>query len=271
MSDSLDFSLEQISQSSNSISTLYFKPPGIFHNAIVHEPRTSYADVITKIIRDGDPQDEVSLYKIDSSGLPKRKDGRKGVFDYLTELEINLKRNRRLGIQDENTIIQVPKEFYLKQHAQEAKKRKKNTGYILEDTQTGGVFDVLLKKFESDPRSQQLLKALQNGSVITNEHGDDATSRRKTMFVEDFPVEQILKVLNEVVTEWPVGEYQKRYAELLKNYNEINSEIQQLRSQIEVQEAQLHGNQGASSVVKLIEKEQREIEKLEHQIRQVQN
>lgn len=266
MSGDLDDCLDLIAQSSESISTLYFKPPGIFHNAIVPDPNASYADIITKIIRDGDPREEISLYKLDKEGLPKRKDDKMGVFDFLTEYEANLKRNRRIGSVEETPIIHVPKEFYLKQHEQEAKRIRKQEAFILDSVKTDGVLEVLLKRFESDQQVRDLIYALQNGTVITGEDEGGASNRRKTLFVEDFPVELIFKVLNEIVTNWPVSEYQKNYSELLQRFNGIDNEIRQLRSQIKDQEAKLSGRQKNSGVARLIEKETQEVQELQRKL-----
>ena len=57
----------------------------------------------------------------------------------------------------------------------------------------------MLRKFVSDEQVKMLLYALQNGSVITDD-GGESIGRRKTMFVEDFPIDLILDVLKELVT-----------------------------------------------------------------------
>ncbi|SCU92764.1 LAMI_0E11936g1_1 [Lachancea mirantina] len=273
MSSSLEECLDQISQSADSISTLYFKPPGIFHNAIVHDENKQYADVITRVIRDGDPQEETSLYKIHQNGLPRRKDGKYGVFEYLTERERSSRRNHATDSKDEIPIIKVPREFYLKQHEQEAKKRRKTTReFFFDDQKVGGVFEVLSKKFESRPDIRNLLQALQNGSVVTDEgsNQNDATRRRRTLFVEDFPADLMLLVLQEVVAEWPVSEYQSQYLNILRRYNDIYAKMETLRSQIQHQEAQLQKREPTSSVSKLIEKEKQEIEQMRRRIAELE-
>ncbi|SCV01890.1 LAME_0G19174g1_1 [Lachancea meyersii CBS 8951] len=270
MSGSLNDCLEQLKESSNSISTLYFKPPGIFHNAIVPDPSVSYADIITNIIRDGDVQEEVPLYKIDQNKLPRRKDDKVGVFDFLTEYEANSKRNRRMGSVEESPIIHVPKSFYLRQHEQDAIRSEQHRGFLLEELKTEGIFKALLKKFEGDEQVRNLLHALQNGTVITEDSDSPNKSRRKTLFVEDFPVELIFKVHGEIVTNWPSSEYQKNYSELLQRYKEIDSDIRQLRVEIADQEAQLQGMKMSSGVAKLINKEQEEILELSRKLERLQ-
>lgn len=271
MSGELDDCLDQIVQSSESISTLYFKPPGIFHNAIVPDPNTSYADIITRIIRDGDPQEEVSLYKVSKEGLPKRKDDKMGVFDFLTEHEGNLKRNRRVGSPEQSPVIHVPKEFYLKQHEQEAKLSQRHDNYTLDGFKTDGLFQVLLKKFENDAQVRDLLHALQNGTVFTGEGDENIENRRRTLFVEDFPVELIFKVIHEIVTNWPVSEHQKTYSDLLQRYKEMDSEIRQLRAQAKEQESTLNARQMSSGVSKIIQKERQEVQKLQQTLESLQN
>ncbi|SCU86063.1 LADA_0D12024g1_1 [Lachancea dasiensis] len=273
MSRDLSECLNQIKQSGESISTLYFKPPGIFHNAIVSDSSVSYADVITNIIRDGDAREEVSLYKIDQNGLPRRKDDKIGVFDFLTEHEQNLKRNRRLGDVEQTPIIHVPKSFYLKQHEQDAARGRKQQMYVFDGLNAEGVFEVLLKKFEGDEQIQNLLVALQNGTVVTESNGkgdDEQESRRKTLFVEDFPVELVFRVFNEIVTRWPISEYQKGYSDLLQHYNEIGTEIQQLRAQIQEQETQLQDMKMSSGVARLLQKEQEELSDLQKRLNELQ-
>ncbi|CEP60045.1 Spc34p LALA0_S01e01750g [Lachancea lanzarotensis] len=270
MSGSLNDCLEQLKVSSNSIQTLYFKPPGIFHNAIVPDPSVSYADIITNIIRDGDAQEEAPLYKIDQNKLPRRKDDKVGVFDFLTEHEANLKRNRRLGGADEPPIIHVPKSFYLKQHEQDAARSEQQRGFLLEELKTEGIFKALLKKFEGDEQVRNLLHALQNGTVITEDSDSGISGRRKTLFVEDFPVELIFKVHSEIVTNWPISEYQKKYSHLLQRYKEIDAEIRQLRSEISQQEEQLQAKAMSSGITKLIRKEQEEISELRNRLEALQ-
>ncbi|SCU91101.1 LAFA_0F01860g1_1 [Lachancea sp. 'fantastica'] len=271
MSGSLNDCLEQLKVSSNSIQTLYFKPPGIFHNAIVPDPSVTYADIITNIIRDGDAQEEAPLYKIDQNGLPRRRDDKVGVFDFLTEYEVNLKRNRRLGVAEESPIIHVPKSFYLKQHEQDAARGEQQRGFLLEELKTEGIFKALLKKFEGDEQVRNLLHALQNGTVITEDSDTGVNaSRRKTLFVEDFPVELIFKVHNEIVTNWPIAEYQKNYSHLLQRYKEIDTDIRQLRDEIADQEDQLQGMAMSSGVAKLIKKEKEEIAELREKLETLQ-
>ncbi|ANZ77854.1 BA75_05182T0 [Komagataella pastoris] len=82
---SLDLHLRNIQKNAKSLRTLYFKPPGIFTNAIINKPE------ITRLIRDSDPL-ERSLYTIED-GEPHRIDG---VNNYAETPS------------DEKTIIKIP-------------------------------------------------------------------------------------------------------------------------------------------------------------------
>lgn len=277
MSETLDLCIEEISRSIDSISTLYFKPPGIFHNAVVQhdEQGGGYSSIITKLIRDCDPKEELSLFKMDKQKhIHTRKDDKKGILDFLVERDAQLRRNRHVGIPDEKPIIQVPKEFYLKQHDEVlAKKRKLAKGYSFDvDSNAGSsgsnVYALLLSKFK-DQEVVSLIHALQNGSVLMGE--DNEPDRRKTMFVEDFPTEAILQVLREISSQWPLAEYKEAYSQYFNDYNNLNSEVELLKEELKLQEDQLEtlakANSSSSHVVtRLIEKERRDIESLEKEL-----
>ncbi|AAS52369.1 AEL315Wp [Eremothecium gossypii ATCC 10895] len=284
MSESLSYCLDQIKESADSIATLYFKPPGIFQNALVHNSKTSYAEIITRLIRDADPVDEMSLYMTDKGGKLRRKDGKQGVYDHLTERAATLKRARLLGAPEETPIVHVPKEFYLKQHdIITKKKQRQNRDFLFDEfsKESGGMFEVLIKKFAGDQQVRNLLLALQNGSVIT---GEDASSRRKTMFVEDFSVELILRLLREIVTQWPLNEHRTKYEHLLQTYHDISDATNKLRAQIADQEHRLQSQDAlseepdaddddvahpTSGVSYLIQQELDEIDALERELEQL--
>lgn len=67
-----------INESSSSLKTLYFRPPGIFTNAIIQKPD------ITSLLRDADAH-ENALYQVDTQGKPERKDGTRGTVDRLND------------------------------------------------------------------------------------------------------------------------------------------------------------------------------------------
>lgn len=267
MSLSLDECLDQVQKSIESISTLYFKPPGIFQNAVVPAEDKAYSDVIVKLIRDGNLIEEVSLFNTDDEGNLRRKDRKIGIHDHLLERETSLKRNRALGIPDPRPIGYIPKQFYLKQNDHVLKnKRKTGHEFIYDGTNNDelGIYDVLLRKFNKDRQIQEFLYALENGSVIT---GEDA-SRRKTLFVEDFPIDVILEVFKEIVNQWPLTEYREKYDKITALYVELSSEIAELREKVEKQEAQFLGSvdNQRNSVAKLIQQERDEIQMLEQKL-----
>ncbi|CDO96342.1 unnamed protein product [Kluyveromyces dobzhanskii CBS 2104] len=267
MSGSLDYCLEQITKSAESISTLYFKPPGIFRNAVVPGNGKVYSDLIVKLIRDGDSIEEVSLYNTDSEGNLRRKDGKQGIYDHLLEREATLKRNRALGIPDPRPITYIPKDFYLSQNDHVIRKKQKSTrDFIFEGSNVDelGIYDVLLKRLSKDEQIKHFLYALQNGSVIT---GDDI-SRRKTLFVEDFSLSIIITVFQEIIDQWPLVEYEEKFKKLMLIYNELQSDISDLRKKVEVQESEflVETHPAKSSISTLIEKEEKEIQKLEEEL-----
>lgn len=284
MSETLDVCLEEITKSIDSINTLYFKPPGIFHNAVVHDGKgNSYSSIITKLIRDCNPREELSLFSVDPSRkIPRRKDGKEGVLDYLAERDINLKRNRRIGLPDEKPVIHVPKEFYLRQHDQALAAKRQKTSALFFDMDTGtgaaaagdpGIFELLDAKLK-DPEVTRLLYALRNGSVTFegNENGD----HRSTMFVEDFPTDLLLKVLEEVSNQWPLSEYKEAYLQYSRKYNDLDAEIQLMRRELQLQEEQLQAQwqfQPSSSHVvgRLIEKEHNEVARLEQELAKLED
>lgn len=279
MSETLDVCLEEITKSIDSINTLYFKPPGIFHNAVVHNGADqNYSNIITKLIRDCNPREELSLFSVDPRRkIPRRKDGKEGVLDYLAERDINLKRNRRIGLPEEKPVIHVPKEFYLKQHNQVLAAKRQKTGALFFDLDTNsvsaagsdpGIFELLDAKLD-DPQITKLLYALRNGSVTFE--GTQEGTQRSTMFVEDFSTDLLLKVLEEVSNQWPLSEYKETYLKYLTNYQDLEAEIQLIKKELRLQEeqlqAQLQFQPSSSHVVgKLIEKEQSEVELLERDI-----
>ncbi|KAH3686200.1 hypothetical protein WICPIJ_002834 [Wickerhamomyces pijperi] len=70
--------IESINNTSKSIQSINFPPPGIFTNAIVSKPN------IYALLRDATEQ-ENALYYIDNQGKPERKDGKRGAVDRLNE------------------------------------------------------------------------------------------------------------------------------------------------------------------------------------------
>ncbi|CAG98748.1 Spc34p [Kluyveromyces lactis] len=267
MSGSLDYCLDQISKSAESISTLYFKPPGIFRNAIVPGNSKVYSDLIVKLIRDGDSIEEMSLYSTDNDGNMKRKDGKVGIYDHLLEREATLKRNRALCLPDPRPITYIPKGFYLSQNDHVIRKKQKPArDFIFEGSNSDelGIYDVLLKKFSKDEQIKQFLHALRNGSVIT---GEDV-SRRKTLFVEDFPISIILSVFREIIDQWPLTEYKEKFEKLMQIYNGLQADINELQKKVEIQELdfQHEALPEKTSISSLIDKEEKEIQKLEKQL-----
>lgn len=116
MAESLDRCIDDINRAVDSVSTLYFKPPGIFHNAILQgtSDKASLRKDITRLIKDCNHDEAYLLFKVNPDKQSvSRRDGKQGVFDYVNKRDTNMKRNRRLGKPGEKPIIHVPKEVYL--------------------------------------------------------------------------------------------------------------------------------------------------------------
>lgn len=101
---SLEAKLNAINGSANSLKTLYFRPPGIFTNAI-----TGNHD-ITALLRDADAH-ENALYHIDHQDKPERCDGTRGVVDRLNEdmEQVELGQLNDGGVERPSVVL-VPKE-----------------------------------------------------------------------------------------------------------------------------------------------------------------
>lgn len=284
MSGSLNQLIDEINSSVGSIATLDFKPPGIFHNAITRSDH-EFSDLLEKLIKDVDAEKEAPLFKVDEQiKIPTRKDGKHGILDYLTDRDLNMKRNRHIGLPDEKPIIHICDDFYSTlQNARLMKKRKLTRNSILLDVDavtssvmtgaSSAALNTLSQKFQDHKNITQLIYALKNGTVIT----DNNSNRRKTMFVEDFPTASILKLLEGIATTWPSDGYQQEYQKQLKDYTDIHTKMEVLRDEVKLQEDQLatrtrteSTNSSSNIVGKLIEKEKRDIAGLEKEIAELE-
>ena len=122
--------LESINNSANSLKTLYFRPPGIFTNALISKPD------ITTLLRDADNY-ENTLYHVDPQGKAERVDGTRGVVDHLNDEFENLEIQQQLNsdgneIQNYQTefnrpsVVLVPKEIDTTVESSEQSKGVKN-------------------------------------------------------------------------------------------------------------------------------------------------
>lgn len=106
--------LDSINNSANSIKTLYFRPPGIFTNALISKHD------ITALLRDADNY-ENTLYHVDRQGKAERVDGTRGVVDHLNDEFEHLEIQQQLNIEGADqanyqsdfnrpSVVLVPKE-----------------------------------------------------------------------------------------------------------------------------------------------------------------
>lgn len=98
MPESLESQLKAIDRSAESLDTLYFKPPGVFSNAMLSKPE------ITTLIRDADHHEE-QLYVVNQEGNAKRADGSKSCLDYDEEM---YEGNGENTDEPEKPIVSVP-------------------------------------------------------------------------------------------------------------------------------------------------------------------
>ena len=285
MSQSLNSCLQEITESLGSISNRNFKHPGIFHNAVVGSMLSKGGKKeFVKLLRDGEPNEELSLFQVDTKRRSiTRRDKRQGIYDYIVEREAKIKRNRRMGIPDPKPIIQIPKDFYLSQHEKVINSSRNKNGrnsFIFQNTtgelgSTNNAFGVLYNKFKNERMTTKLLEALQNGSVLAQEDDTDhsnhaAIKRRKTMFVEDFPIDLIIKVLDEINNMWSLSEFKDEFNTLKQSASDLSMKIKDIQTELEIQEDEINNMDSyatpPASISKLIEVNQQEIADLEKEI-----
>ncbi|GAX70779.1 essential subunit of the Dam1 complex [Saccharomyces cerevisiae] len=265
MGESLDRCIDDINRAVDSMSTLYFKPPGIFHNAILQgaSNKASIRKDITRLIKDCNHDEAYLLFKVNPEKQSvSRRDGKEGVFDYVIKRDTDMKRNRRLGRPGEKPIIHVPKEVYL----------NKDRSSVISNS-SSGTFKALSAVFKDDPQIQRLLYALENGSVLMEEESNN--QRRKTIFVEDFPTDLILKVMAEVTDLWPLTEFKQDYDQLYHNYEQLSSKLRFIKKEVLLQDDRLktmsqYHPSSSHDVAKIIRKEKDEIRRLEMEIANLQ-
>lgn len=129
-------SLEAINNSANSIKTLYFRPPGIFTNALISKPD------ITTLLRDADNY-ENSLYHVDTQGKAERVDGTRGVVDHLNDEFENLEIQQQQLASESNENQQYQTDF----NRSSVVLVPKETGTTVETSEQNKGVKNLLKKF----------------------------------------------------------------------------------------------------------------------------
>lgn len=272
--------MQDITKSCESIDSLYFKPPGIFHNAMIHmaKSRTQNDKTIhlTRLIRD--LGEDSSLYSVDDlTRLPKRKDGKPGIFDYLISREVQNRRNRSFAVPESGPVVRIPKRFYLKQqkldgedNSQKRRFNGNNTAttssfWEITNSKDSMIIQFLKRKLGDDNMISNFIQALEDGSVILE---NNTSHRRETMFVEDFPIEVIMKVLRQLVEQWPLPEYMEVHEKLSNEYQVLSQQIALLKDEVQLHEdfQSDGGNLAAATAQDFIEKEQEEIRKLKERL-----
>lgn len=251
MDQSLSGLLDDINKSTESISNQYFKPPGIFHNAIVNHLTTDSVIDFTKILRDTKDR-EASMFKIDKPHhLVKRKDDKEGIFDYLYQRNLRNKRNRNLGIIDTKPIIQIPKRFYLEQQRLEISNSiEMESLRKFYNPNSMSQYSQLLSKFNNNNDAQKLLMSLFQGSI---------------MIEDNIPMDVIINILQEIDSMWSGSEFTEKQNSLINQYNQLKEIKNNLEREIEGQESVLV-ERSANDIQQLINEKYKELKDLQTQI-----
>lgn len=257
MDQSLNALLDDINKAADGLSTQYFKPPGIFHNAIVKHLTTDSVMDFTKILRDTKDR-ESSMFKIEK-GVVKRKDGKEGIFDYLSERESRQRKNRNLGILEPVPVIQIPKNFYLEQQRLELSnsveiENLKNLYNPNSNSATRSQYSQLLSRFSDDENAKKLLISLFQGSVIIE---------------DNIPMETVINILNEINNLWPGSKSNLVQQEMEKQYMKLKDMKDKLEEQIQEQETKIM-ERSANNIQQLIQEKHRELEELERLVSEKQ-
>lgn len=253
MEQSLNLLLDDINKASDGLSSQYFKPPGIFHNAIVKHLTTNSVMDFTKILRDT-KDSESSMFKIEKNTV-KRKDGKEGIFDFLTEKQLRQRRSRNLGIHDPKPIIQIPRKFYLEQQRLELSNSveiESLRGFYtpMNTTTATSQHSQLLARFQANQEATDLLISLFQGSVIIE---------------DNIPMEVIINILNEINKLWPGAEFSEKQNDLARQYSRLKELKDKLDKDVEQQEAKIM-ERSAGDIQQLLEEKKRELADLERHI-----
>ncbi|CCK69253.1 Spc34p KNAG_0C01400 [Huiozyma naganishii CBS 8797] len=224
MDQSLEQCLGDINQSIASLRSQNFKPPGIFHNSLVHHMVSRDLGDFAKILRDTKDQEAV-MFKLDGKGVLRRKDGKEGVFDFLAERETKM---RKIAPQHERSakpLIQIPRKFNLEQQKKELADSSKWDGYSssLISLETSSLFTQLLQRFADDAEAQKILKSLRTGGFI----------------IEDVSPASLITILREVNKLRPVAENIKEVSAIEEEYFQLESSLEQLREEVKLQEQKM--------------------------------
>lgn len=252
MDQSLNLLLDDINKASDGLKSQSFKPPGIFHNAIVKHLTTQNVIDFTKILRDTKDR-ESSMFKIDKSNrVVKRKDNKEGIFDYLAERELRNRRNRNLGIVDPKPIIQIPKTFYLEQQRLEFSNSIELGGLNkIYTPNSNSQYSQLLNKFANNNDAQKLLISLFQGSVIIE---------------DDISMKIVMEILDAINSMWPgQTESTSKQNDLTRQYLRLKEMKDKLEKDVEEQETKIM-ERSSNDIQRLIEEKHKELATLEAKI-----
>lgn len=251
MDQSLNLLLDDINKASDGLKSQSFKPPGIFHNAIVKHLTTQNVIDFTKILRDTKDR-ESSMFRIDKhTRVVKRKDNKEGIFDFLADREVRNRRNRNLGIVDPKPIIQIPKRFYLEQQRLEFSNSIDLSGLNkIYNPNSKSQYSQLLTKFANNNDAQALLISLFQGSVIIE---------------DDIPMKIVMEILDAINTMWPGAESAAKQHDLTRQFLRLKEMKDKLEKDVEEQETKIM-ERSSNDIQRLIEEKHNELTSLEAKI-----
>lgn len=212
--DSTDTHFSSINSTCQSLSALYFRPAGIFTNALVTKPD------ITQLLRDADAH-ENALYRVDRyTGRPERKDGTRGVVDQVgDELEHN----------EVQRMLQEQEEL--------AEAENGHASAAQDLVQQDEIQPVVVIPRPLDASSQQPAAAAADGTP--GSAARNLLSRLTDENYQDYDISELSDVVLELLQKYPVPGVLDELERLSAQHEQLLAEIAQNQHTIESQRDQL--------------------------------
>lgn len=227
----LQNALASLDESSNSLKTLYFRPPGIFTNALIGKPD------ITTLLRDADAF-ENALYQVDAQDRPERKDGTRGVVDQLNDDLEELQLQQLQEEEDSGEFVQRPSVVIVPREV------------VASNNENKGVKNLLSKFNEENEKDYDI----------------DVLCETVSQLLEKYPIDGVREELEQLKQRWETINL-----EIMENEDTIEKQRRQLSLlRISLNERELHsddiGEQPVKTAAQLIAEGEEEIRKLELEI-----
>lgn len=227
----LQSALASLNESSNSLKTLYFRPPGIFTNALIGKPD------ITTLLRDADAF-ENALYQVDAQDRPERKDGTRGVVDQLNDDLDELQLQQLQEEADGGELVQRPSVVIVPREV------------VVSNDENKGVKNLLSKFNEENEKDYDI----------------DVLCETVSQLLDKYPIDGVREELERLRQRW-----QSVNLEIMENEETIEKQRRQLSLlRISLNERELRsddtGERPVRTAAQLIAEEEEEIRRLELQI-----